>query len=259
VGTPIWEVLGQVIAIDDPSTWPSSVYEAAERLAALVAAHPEFRSDYATSDLGRLGVPHDTDASFRAVLEEHPVQMFHATRLLSTERDGLVRDGLRRLDEALCRDRLDGVLRHHPGLLTSVEADDLLANGQLEARHSGVRRGLLWFAAPWDAIEPGFADIWGGEAIGWTTADPEGRREQAIDRLTQASIPTVVEASVDVAWLDPLGSSLWVQFAGVLLGTPDIGNHWAVTNAPSVPVLDLITPGHPRWDPAWDGPLEMEI
>jgi hypothetical protein len=235
-------------------TWPDDVRAEVERL---VAECRRFNNSAekvsAELSLGHVDAAFDAEHSFRALLGERLVSLFHATRLLPHEVDSVVHDGLIVLSEEFRSRRLDRVIAVYGEEIGSTILEALRSSGPLtDAGHIRGRVNTLWGVTPlqpaFDGAGDGmtvFLSNWGGECFYWVAHEsPEG---QTIQLLTQRSTPVIVEVGVHPAALNDF-TLLWRVFAGQLGGWPGSWHEFFVRESiPPERVAALIDPRSPRW------------
>jgi hypothetical protein len=247
--------------LGDPRTWPSGVRTVVDELYERASHHPDFDGPgtYA-ADLTHLVGPDlsvRAQGELRAALSAHHVLAYHATRLLPHETTWIKLEGMQLLSHDLRRRKLTGAMAQYPDLINECEVELLTDRGPCSENRAlaGVRLGQLHVVAPFEILRhnAGLGNLlscWGGESIAWA-----GHRGAAdwewcaavVDRLSRASIPTVVEVAVRAQHLCEW-QPIWPVMVGGLHELRQPWNEWVVAAAiPPEGVIDVVQPDHPRW------------
>lgn len=240
----------------DPSTWPDDVAHAVQALVARCRGVSSNSRRTLSYEL-RLESPDaaaEEECRFRALLGRSLVPLYHATRLLPHEIDGVHRKGLMVLSEEHRSERLDAAIEIYTQELDRRVLESLRSSGPLswDRRHRAGRLGFLWGVTP---LEPAFAcagrdlmvflERWGGESFYWSSETVDTRA--AIARLTERSIPLIIEVGVEPRSLNAY-TKLWPIFVSTIGGWRD-PYHEFNTRQSVAPdrVLDIIDESSPRW------------
>jgi hypothetical protein len=251
-------VMGLIVDIDDPLSWPREVAEMVENVVDRVSdsdwgEHPYEHLGWADFEVEELRI--------RAKLAGHRLVGYHATRLLAHEIASIRNTtGLEVLTDALRRRKVAEARHHYPDVFDDDDPGGgvLLRSGPNDWQGTAdVRLGALDFAAPFTVFSHdarGFMNLlgtWGGETLGWL-ADGRGSSRLS-ERLTGLSVPAIVEFGARVPTLNL--TPLLPAFAGRFGEVP--GSYWhqwrTTESIPPEFVLDVITTTSTKWPPALAG------
>ncbi len=234
-----------VISIDDPSTWPTDVFERVEARASVLAGTTEHTLD--------LGIDPNEDVEFRAVLTDHLLTVYHATRLLDHEIEWMWRDGLVPLSNELVRRRIEAA--RDSGYITANDRDELLRGNLFAAdRRTASRENQVCFLLSRRTLDQNVSGIWhllttwGGEGIylGRFSTDVEAHL------LRKLGSPAIVVAAIPLAEDSQnhhVSPGVLKAFVGRQLELSDYGASVLYRAAvPSRQIVDVWLPGHPQYD-----------
>jgi hypothetical protein len=252
------EPLAGIRVIDpaDQSTWPDDILDAIRRLAADCRGNADNTPGTPSYELSlsHVDAGYQAEEAFRDLLDDRPIALFHATRLLSHERDVVLCKGLMVLDEAHRFRRLDRVIDIY-GEEVGVERLERLRNaGPLswDTEQRRGRLGLLWGVTPlqhaFDSAGDGmtvFLEHWGGECFYRVGRDPE--LEGTIALLTDRSVPSIVEVALRASSLNTY-TKLWPIFVAQLDGWQEPWHQFSTQESiPPERVLEILDPASPKW------------
>jgi hypothetical protein len=184
-----------VVDLEAVLTWPAEllVYLAAHHEVFLDWANGPVRVDAATYDRAIYGL---IDA-----MRPYAVIGWHCTRLTDREIAAIGVSGMSLPDAAMLIRRINAAIEE--GLLTTAVGERLKAKNQA---HESNRAGVVWFCffPPHLAGEGGIGDLlrfWGGEAL----YNSHDRHPETAAVLRSVGTPSIVEAEVPIAFLEPHG------------------------------------------------------
>jgi|SRR5579862_1977740 len=184
-----------VIDLEAVSTWPTQLlaYLEAHREVFLDWANGPVRVDAATYDRAIYGL---IDA-----MQPYALIGWHCARLTDREIVAIGVSGMWLPDAAMLIRRINAAIEE--GFLTTAMGDRLKAKNQA---HENNRAGMVWFCffPPRLAGEGGIGDLlrfWGGEAL----YNSHDRHPETAAVLRSVGMPSIVEAEVPIAFLEPHG------------------------------------------------------
>ncbi len=232
-----------LVDLDDPTTWPSPAYVAANRWAKRLRGTTEYVTD--------LNLATEDEDSFRALLRGHPLRAFHATRLLDHEVEGIRDQGLLVASQDLVRARLSAA--YEAGALDDELRRLLLTSNVFHEGDARYRSGqvcLILGRRTFDHSPHGVGPLmseWGGELITMSRGGAVLR-----PRLRRLGTPAIVVVRVELSesWrIHSCFPSLHKLFVGRLLELQELGADVFLRRpVPSKDVLDIWQPGHPDFD-----------
>jgi len=198
-----------VIDPADEQTWPRDIRVALERLAVRCETRETSTSDGASRDvrLEHADASFEAEEELRVSLRGRFLTLFHATRLLSCERDAIREEGLVPLDEDQRSRRLDRVIDTYGEEIGVGPLERLRGAGPLywDRGHLEGRLGKLFGVTPpqvaFDHAGDGmtvFVENWGGESFYW--AESKDLRD-TLGHLTDRSAPAIVVVAIEARWL----------------------------------------------------------
>jgi len=235
----------QALDPDDVATWSDDVV-------ALLNEHArDLAPDYEASDLH---VPVD-DSDVIAAMHGAPLRAYHCTRLLPSEVEAVLRDGLRALSQQHTDARIWSA--RDAGVLSTDEAARLVAGSvyamrsewpddSLDGRTGAVYGvlGLRPFATQAHGLDR-LLTLWGGEATYWHADAP------LMARLRSIGTPSIVVLDLDLAddTRTRVGWSLANLLVGHLAGLDERGGSFRRDGSiPGGAVVGLWHPGSTEYD-----------
>lgn len=204
------------IDIDDPTTWPSRVYEVASGW----AEHCKGTTNY-TSDLS---LPPELQGPFRELLTGY-LRAYHYTRLLPHERALLLNAGLRPLSAELLFDRIEAARTE--GALSAREAANFHKAHVFATSEERYRKDQVCLVLSKRVFERdpeacrSLLTIWGGEGM-YMSSGAQSFKE----RLMSLGSPTVVVTLLELGgdgFHHHVFPALHKVFVAAVLGLPDVG------------------------------------
>jgi hypothetical protein len=184
-----------VVDLESVSTWPAE-------LLAYLDAHYQVFLDWANGPV-RVGAATYDRAIYGLIdaMQPYAVVGWHCTRLTDREIVAIGTSGMSLPYVAMLIRRIDAAFEE--GLLTTAVGERLKAKDQA---HEPNRAGMVWFCffPPRVAGESGIGDLlrlWGGEAL----YNSHDRHPETAAALRSLGTPSIVEAEVPVAFLEPHG------------------------------------------------------
>lgn len=230
-----------IIDIDDRGTWTTNL----ERVV-LHAAERYHGNGSTSSDLWLTDGDH---ATILAALDAVCVRVFHASRLLPFELEGIRCEGLEPASQKLFDGKVAGVVAH--GLLSPAEGNELLMTAAALDGSDGARAAQVCVSAgravyrdaP-HAVRP-LLQSWGGEVLYLAH-----EQDNLGKRLHKLGTPTIIEVSLHAVraedrWFPAVEQCL----VGTVLGFLDVGSDVFIRGS-AVPPEDILAvhqPGGEWW------------
>jgi hypothetical protein len=230
-----------IIDPDDCTTWPDEVLQWARDCAARSEGSTEFTSDLNSELIER-------EDEFQTLFATRRVLVYHCTRLLPHEVDGIREHGLQPLSKELVVERIERA--YELGALGAVEVTRLKEANVFAVDNTAGRVGQVCFVMGRAAFDDSVGgcdpllSMWGGEAIYWGLAD--GPDPPLL------GLPAIVVARTEVNAADrkPLVfPSLAKLFVGALLGTEgQYADVFVRAPVPPEDIIDVWQPGNGEYD-----------
>ncbi len=193
----------------------------------------------------------EREDEFRALFAGKRLRAYHCTRLLPHEIEDVRRGGLRLLTEDLVRRRIEEATIH--GYVSRQLGDELLQGHVFATREHDNREKRVCFFLSTNVLRERVGSVWylmtlwGGEAISFSS-----RSSAFEEHLKNLGTPAVIVVDLDIS--DPHRThhawpGILHAFVAKYLGERDADADVHYTrNVEGTRVVDVWTPGHPRYD-----------
>jgi len=243
-------MLGSIIDVDDPTTWPSHVAQRVCKRARQLAGVTRY-----TTDLPVL----EEEDEFRALLRGHHLRAYHCTRLLDHELVAIRKEGLRPLTPDLISDRLRAALASRD--ITRSERHVLLAGHVFATNEHGHRDNQVCLILSRSVMderpfrcEPLLA-TWGGEGIYMSSGT-----QPLSERLAEIGKAAIVVAAIDLSdpqSVHPVFPGVFKTFLGVALSLENRSSDvFYKRSVPPSCISAIWQPGDPEYDRHAELPCE---
>lgn len=229
--------MAEFMLIDDARTWPPAIATVVTDVASRTTRR-EFASDLRISDAD--------EHVIEAVLLDQPVRLFHCTRLLDHERDGILEHGLLPATDELRARKLQAAA---DGGHLAPDLHQTLQKHNVLNRQRPNRENLICAVSTRAGLDDEYGldwlmGLWGGELVNMDVP-----REQQ-KPLRELGTPSVVVFDAPARFHPEWG---WSPAAAMLLvgtvhGVEDLGGGIHIQTAgEAAPVTAVWQPGHPEY------------